>query len=244
MSHVSTVAVCGERDREVVQEDNAIDWDRSDYDPYGRTKKFCEHMVRELLPDVPLTFFRPSIVMGDARRVETTQFDMVKAFCVFADFPAIPVRPDVRLDIVHADYVAKAIATLHTKAAPLHDIYHLSSGTGSQSAHTIATALAAAAGKKTPRFLPLMEKPFAKAVDAAMSLPRDNSVFYVASLMKVFLPYITYDTVFDNSRVVAEMGYAPTPFDAHAAKLYTWAKAQNFKYPYVTLPAAIAKDLS
>src|SRR5690606_37206571 len=44
-SHVSTVAVAGQRDSELVLEDEAIDWDRSDYDPYGRTKKFCEHMV-------------------------------------------------------------------------------------------------------------------------------------------------------------------------------------------------------
>ncbi len=31
---------------EVVTEDASIDWNRSDYDPYARTKKFCEHMVR------------------------------------------------------------------------------------------------------------------------------------------------------------------------------------------------------
>ncbi len=47
-SHVSTVAVCGQRANEVVQEDTSIDWNRSDYDPYARTKKFCEHMVRQL----------------------------------------------------------------------------------------------------------------------------------------------------------------------------------------------------
>src|SRR6202008_1956585 len=54
-SHVSTVAVAGTRQDEVVQEDGAIDWARSDYDPYARTKKFCEHMVHQLLPDVPRT---------------------------------------------------------------------------------------------------------------------------------------------------------------------------------------------
>ena len=32
-SHVSTVAVAGERSNEVVGEDQAIDWNRSDYDP-------------------------------------------------------------------------------------------------------------------------------------------------------------------------------------------------------------------
>ena len=67
-SQVSTVAVAGHRSNEVVTEDRAIDWERSDYDPYARTKKFCEHMVREMLPDVPRTVFRPSIVLGDSRR--------------------------------------------------------------------------------------------------------------------------------------------------------------------------------
>ena len=58
-SHVSTVAVAGKRHNEVVTEDVAIDWSRSDYDPYARTKKFCEHMAAQLLPDVPRTDFSP-----------------------------------------------------------------------------------------------------------------------------------------------------------------------------------------
>jgi nucleoside-diphosphate-sugar epimerase len=52
-SHVSTVAVAGKRKNEVVTEDAAIDWSRSDYDPYARTKKFCEHMARRAQDDFP-----------------------------------------------------------------------------------------------------------------------------------------------------------------------------------------------
>ncbi len=104
-SQVSTVAVAGHRKNEVVTEDRSIDWERSDYDPYARTKKFCEHMVRELLPDVPRTVFRPSIVLGDSRRPETTQFDMVRAFVFLADLAMLPLRPDDRADIVPVDYV-------------------------------------------------------------------------------------------------------------------------------------------
>src|ERR1700733_8756967 len=62
-SQVSTVAVAGHRSNETVTEDRAIEWDRSDYDPYAPTQKFCEHMVKEMLPDVPRTVFRPSIVL-------------------------------------------------------------------------------------------------------------------------------------------------------------------------------------
>src|ERR1700675_3032129 len=99
-SHVSTVAVAGQRSNEVVQEDTSIDWNRSDYDPYARTKKFCEHMVRQLLPDVQRTIFRPSIVLGDSRRPETNQFDMVRAFVFLAGLPLLPSPPHDRIDIV------------------------------------------------------------------------------------------------------------------------------------------------
>src|SRR3984893_3755031 len=108
-SQVSTVAVAGRRSHEVVAEDASIDWSRSDYDPYARTKKFCEHMVRELLPDVSRTVFRPSIVLGDSRRAETTQFDMVRAFVFLAGLAVLPFRPDDFIDIVPVDYVADAV---------------------------------------------------------------------------------------------------------------------------------------
>src|SRR5208337_501745 len=72
-SQVSTVAVAGKRQNELVAEDRSIEWERSDYDPYARTKKFCEHMMRVLLPETPKTVFRPSIVLGDSRYAETTQ---------------------------------------------------------------------------------------------------------------------------------------------------------------------------
>ncbi len=241
-SHVSTVAVCGKRDREVVQEDDSIDWERSDYDPYGRTKKFAEHMIRELLPSVPKTFFRPSIVMGDSRFPETTQFDMVRAFCVLADLPALPMRPDGRLDIVNADYVGRAIADIHLKPKPAHEIYHLSAGTSAKNAEQIGDALLSRyPERRRPRFLPRAQRPFAAVVDRLAGLPR-GQVALVGSLLKVFLPYITFDTVFDNTRVVTELGESPVPFTSYCGDLYAWAKERNYEYPYRALsPATTAR---
>lgn len=243
-SHVSTVAVCGKRDREVVQEDLAIDWDRSDYDPYGRTKKFAEHMVRELLPDVQKTFFRPSIVMGDSRFPETTQFDMVRAFCVLSDFPALPMRADGRLDIVNADYVGRAIADVHLVSAPAHQIYHLSSGTQSRTAAEIGDALLSRyPERRRPRFVPQAEGPFGSVVDRMASMTAKKGVrgqmALIGSLLKVFLPYITFDTVFDNSRIVKELGQSPVPFVDYCGGLYEWAKKSNYTYSYKT-PSADA----
>jgi nucleoside-diphosphate-sugar epimerase len=241
-SHVSTVAVCGRRDREVVQEDTAIDWERSDYDPYARTKKFAEHMVRELLPDVKKTFFRPSIVMGDSRFPHTTQFDMVRAFCILADMPALPMREDGRLDIVNADYVGRAIADVHLKRDPAHEIYHLTSGTRSKTAAEIGDALLGKhPERRRPRFLPRTERPFARVVDRMASMTAKKGVAgqvaLVGSLLKVFLPYITFDTVFDNTRIVRELGEEPVPFTAYCGDLYDWAKRVRFEYPYRALSA-------
>jgi thioester reductase-like protein len=235
-SHVSTVAVAGHRQDEVVQEDEAIDWARSDYDPYARTKKFCEHMVRQLLPDVPRTIFRPAIVLGDSRKAETTQFDMVQAFSVLASLPVLPLRPDDKIDIVPADYVGKAIVTVHQRAQASHGIYHLSSGTGSQTYREITEALATAGGKRPPKFVPAMGRPFSGTVNWLSR--RKSGLGRGASLLKVFWPYLVWNTVFDNSRIVGELGgETPAKFSSYAHPLLEFSRRNRFKYPAKAWPA-------
>jgi thioester reductase-like protein len=234
-SHVSTVAVAGKRQNETVNEDSAIDWARSDYDPYARTKKFCEHMVAQLLPDVPRTIFRPAIVMGDSRRRETSQFDMVQAFDVLARMPVLPLRPHDRIDIVPANYVGKAIVTIHQKENPAHGIYHLSAGLGSQTYHEITDALAESGHWRRPTFMPSLGGPFSKTVNWLSN--GHGRVAHGASLLKVFWPYLDWNTVFDNSRVVAEIGESPAKFSTYAYPLLKFSRENKFRYPAKPWPA-------
>ena len=235
-SHVSTVAVAGMRQDEVIQEDTAIDWARSDYDPYARTKKFCEHMVHQLLPDVPRTIFRPAIVMGDSRRPETTQFDMVQAFSVLASLPVLPLRATDRIDIVPADYVGKAIVAIHQKETPLYPRYHLSSGTGSQTYRELTDALAAAGGGSRPTYLPSLGGTFSGTVNWLSH--KKNNLGRGASLLKVFWPYLVWNTVFDNSRVVEELGgEAPAKFSSYAQPLLKFSRENKFHYPAKPWPS-------
>jgi thioester reductase-like protein len=241
-SHVSTVAVAGMRKDEVVTEDAAIDWSRSDYDPYARTKKFCEHMANQLLPDVPRTIFRPAIVLGDSRQPETSQFDMVKAFDVLARMPVLPLRPHDRIDIVPANYVGKAIVTIHQKDAPAHGIYHLSSGTGSQTYQELTDALSQAGGWRRPTYMPSFGGPFSGTVNWLSN--RSGAVGYGASLLKVFWPYLVWNTVFDNSRVVVELGEAPAKFSSYAHPLLKFSRENKFRYPAKPWPANAAAEPS
>jgi len=238
-SHVSTVAVAGTRQDEVVREDEAIDWSRSDYDPYARTKKFCEHMVHQLLPDVPRTIFRPAIVLGDSRKPDTTQFDMVQAFSVLASLPVLPLRPDDRIDIIPADYVGKAIVAIHQKEKATHNTYHLSSGTGSQTYRELTDALAKDGGWRKPMYVSSLGTPFSGTVNWLAR--KKSDLGRGASLLKVFWPYLTWNTVFDNSRVVAELGgEAPATFSSYAYPLLRFSRANRFRYPARPWPAESA----
>jgi thioester reductase-like protein len=228
-SHVSTVAVAGKRRNEIVTEDAAIDWARSDYDPYARTKKFGEHMVHQLLADVPHTIFRPAIVLGDSRHAQTSQFDMVQAFDVLVRLPVLPLRSRDKIDIVPANYVGNAIVTIHQKDEPAHGIYHLSSGMGSQTYQELTGALAEAGGWRRPAYWPWMGRAFSGTVNWLAA--RKGEVARGASLLKVFWPYLDWNTVFDNSRVVAEIGEAPAKFSTYAYPLLKFCRENKFRYP-------------
>lgn len=237
-SHVSTVAVAGHRKDEIVREEEAIDWNRPDYDPYARTKKFCEHMIRELLPDVPRTIFRPSIVLGDSRYGATTQFDMVRAFVFLASLPVLPFRPEDRLDIVPVDFVAEAIVALHQKEKPRYDTYHLSAGRGSQTFRELTDALARARRTLRPLYTPWLQRPFMALVNG-LAERRGTTIGYIASLLKVFMPYLVWNTVFDNTRVVEELGRTPPPFSDYCYPLYVFSTTHRFAYPYREWPEEV-----
>ncbi len=237
-SHVSTVAVAGQRQDEVVKEDDAIDWERQDYDPYARTKKFCEYMIARLLPEVPRTIFRPSVVLGDSRRPETTQFDMARAFVFLARLPFLPLRARDRIDIVPVDYVADAIATLHLREPKEHTIYHLAAGEDAPTYAAVTGAVAEARRKSPPWFWPWTERPFAGTARLLASF-RGTGVGSAAARLQVFMPYLTYNTVFDNTRVAAAMGRKPAAFPTYCAALLKWCIEHKFEYPYVDLPPGL-----
>lgn len=240
-SHVSTVAVAGMRQNKVIVEDEAIDWNISDYDPYARTKKFCEHLLRELLPDIPLTIFRPSIVLGDSRQARTTQFDMVQAFAFLASLTMLPLRPKDRLDIVNVDFVSQAVTHIHQKENPCFDTYNLSSGIKSQTCRQITDALSTFQNSRRPFYFPSLIKPV-KTMVHLLAKKRNSSLGQLARLLEVFLPYLLWNTVFDNNRIVQETGMSPSRFTDYCYPLYEFATQNNFKYPYQELPTSLEEE--
>jgi len=225
-SNISTVAVAGRRNHETVTEDRAIGWLAPDSDPYGQTKKFAEHMARRLLPEELVTTFRPSAIIGDTRFPKTTQFDMIKAFDLFAKAPIIPLDPQWRIDIVPADYVGRSIVTIHQKKNPAHSIYHVSAGEASLNYRQILKCLDDNGDKDfAPRLFDLTKRVCARL---AKTPPRWG-LAYPAVLVQVFLDHLRSDTVFDNRRIVEETGEVPAPFSQYAGGLLHYARQNAFQ---------------
>ena len=56
--------------------------------------------------------------------------------------------------------------------------------------------------------------------------------------MKVFMPYLVWNTVFDNTRVTSELGRKPVPFSQYSFPLLKFSRENNFEYHYEPWPAA------
>ncbi len=236
-SFVSTTAVAGERQDETIYEDSAIDFGRKDYDPYARTKKFCEHMIARTLPEVPIAIYRPAIVMGDTRCAATSQFDMVRATAMLARMKVLPLDPGARQDIVPADFVGHAIADLHMKPELRYGIYHLSAGHGSKTNAELMRELRLGGKPLRYAFMPRLGAPFGTTAGLAAASPRGLGVSYAGALLKGFWPYVTFNTIFDNNRVIEELGQVPAPFTQYGSALLDFAIEHGFEYPHEPWPA-------
>jgi nucleoside-diphosphate-sugar epimerase len=135
------------------------------------------------------------------------------------------------------DFVADSIATLHVKERTQYDTYHLSSGRESQTFRQITESLAAAQNKRGPIYLPFLQGPFTSSLDLAAH--RKSPIGHIASLMKVFMPYLTFNTVFDNTRVTSELGRKPVPFSQYSYPLLKFSRETNFAFPYQVWPAKV-----
>jgi len=58
-------------------------------------------------------------------------------------------------------------------------------------------------------------------------------------LMKVFMPYLQWNTVFDNTRVTTELNRKPVPFSQYSFPLLKFSSESNFSYKFQEWPAAV-----
>jgi thioester reductase-like protein len=129
LGHVSTAFVAGDRDGIVLERD--LRCGQGFRNAYEQSKCEAEELVQARAGELPITIFRPSIIVGDAHDGRTCNFaTLYRALRMIARgwIRRIPSGPDSRLDIVTVDYVADALSELMIRPRRRGAVYHLTAG--------------------------------------------------------------------------------------------------------------------
>jgi thioester reductase-like protein len=126
LHHVSTAFVQGDPKRRA--EGNGRPLFRNTYE---QTKWEAEQSLFEVADKIPITCYRPSIIVGDSRTGRTLHFrglyEPMK--WVYIDgVTVLPIKPRLRFDAVPIDYVCDAIMALSSMPETAGGTYHLTAG--------------------------------------------------------------------------------------------------------------------
>ncbi len=128
-AHVSTAYVAGGRTGEVPEGELT---DRYGFcNAYEQTKYEGELAVREAMRELPVSVFRPGMVVGDSSTGEIRAFNTVYVplrLYLCGRLRLVPARPELPLNLVPVDYVAGAIARLLFDSRATGLTFHLTVG--------------------------------------------------------------------------------------------------------------------
>lgn len=196
---VGTAAVTTEP-RGVITEDMAFAGYANDY---IRSKRDAETLLRA--SGSPFVSLRPGIVL--ARGIDDAKLsrNMLWSIPVMAELGEVPLEPQARLDFAPVDFIASAFAELMLKGTLAHDCYHVSTGEDSMTFQTLAD--------KLTQSMPGIGKVVMRGRDYVPS-PQFARQRWMYQALEPYLPFLTADAVFSNTRLRAELGaaaIAPAP---------------------------------
>lgn len=115
-NYVSTCYVAGRREGQILETDLVHKAGFRNY--YEETKYLAEAEVEQLKSHLPVTIFRPSVVVGDSETGETAKYDGIYYLIHYLRKAPMLLRVinignnAVRLNLVPVDFVVEAITTL------------------------------------------------------------------------------------------------------------------------------------
>jgi long-chain acyl-CoA synthetase len=177
------------------------------HNSYERSKWEAESVVRQYQQDLPLTIYRPSIVVGDSRTGYTTSFRMLYwplKLLASGTVPFAPVDEGGLLDVVPVDFVVEAFNALADCETSLGKCYHLAAGPAGQSAlgDLLATAAEFFAVSKPSVIPPQLAFGLLRPVLNAVLWGKRREMLAKA---ESYLPYFAYHASFDTSMATSEL---------------------------------------
>ena len=240
MHHVSTAYVAGDAASPLREDD--VPAEPVFRNTYEQTKFEGEQALTELGERLPLTRYRPSIMVGDSRSGRTLHFRVLydpMKWVYFGKTDVLPCRPDVRLDVVPIDFVCDALVELGSRDESLGEVYHLTAGAGRTLTIEEMVELAVAEGNRYHREIggPPIATPTIVSPDRVHAATdeeraRVEQLFSLGqAVMRAHVPYMLSEQIFDSSRAhdaLAGSGVACPPLGDYFTRLVRWGVERNF----------------
>ena len=126
--YIGTATICGKDIKNrLIFEDESPNLKASHLVKYTYTKMHGELIIHRHLTDDKILIARPSIIMGDSRKVVPRSPVILWAAATINQLRLIPADANSMLDMIPVNYAADAIVSL-LFANRNHKVYHISSG--------------------------------------------------------------------------------------------------------------------
>lgn len=218
--HVGTAMSCGLPAPNVVDENYVPPTDAEHLVPYTQSKVECEERLRAELAGLPLVVARPSIIVGDTRLGCRPSPSIFWVFRMARALGRFTCSLDDHVDVVPADYCARAVLHLLDAPALAHDMYHVSAGPKRSSTFgEIEQAIAEGLGVPPTRNYEQVDySTIAASQDRFQDLFGPCVESFMLRAIQLYGQYAALDMTFENQRLLAE-GMPPPPRFAEYAGL-------------------------
>jgi thioester reductase-like protein len=231
VSYISTAYVAGEHVG-CFSEDE-LDVGQRFRNTYEQSKFEAECLIARSHWRLPVTIFRPSIIVGERDSGWTSSFNVLywplRAFARGAYF-ALPARGEAPVDVVPVDYVADAIFALSRAPEAAGSTFHLTAGASVSSVGELVDLATAFFRRPAPH---LIEPSLYSRVVHPILLrgAADERSRRALLRSEIFFPYFAMQVGFDDRRARVALrgaGVATTPLGSYFDRLVRFALAAEW----------------
>ena len=251
LDYVGTAYVAGKRNGVIYE--NELTHKRGFHNTYEQSKYETELLLRRHQDELPITVYRPSIIIGNSRTGETSNF---KAFYwplrVYAmgQMRLLPGVANCRIDLVPVDFVAASVVELSGRADTIGQCYHLTAGRDNLiTLRQIMEAAITFFQIKPPTLIhPALLKP---AESWLGRLLLNERTLKTLRLGEPYYPYFALKLQFDNTaaaRVLTPSGIVPSAPQLFFDRLFRycvesdWGHKQESAIKLLNLPLPMEEN--
>lgn len=242
LHHVSTAYTAGKAPGLVDAEDLPADEPALFRNNYERTKAEAERLLRAAMPRLPISIYRPSIVVGDSTSGRTTSWNVCyypMRLMAWGRLPWVSCGGKSLLDVVPVDYVVDGMLALSRRADTVGGTFHLASGQDAITVHDVIRETHAGMERRAGESLTLATRALGPVLWFLLTtffrLFGSKLVKRNLESFQIYVDYTRVDTVFDTRReraLLAECGVAfPSPKESFP-RAVDYALARNFGRPW------------